>query len=250
LAGGGNYNGAITIADGVLNLAPGNGIVATYSGCIDGGGPLVKSGGGRAILSAANVYTGPTVVQKGTLQLAPSAQDCVLSGGADIQSGALVFDYAAGADPAATIRGLLAASWDGGRWDLGQLRDSTAATTGLTLGCLDDPATQTVTVMATYPGDFNLDGVVDDRDRVIWSANVFTGTTWQQGDANYDGEVNGLDRDLWFSQLGLPPLTDAAPAAAITPVPEPATLALMAVGLLSLLAFTRRRRADQAVASE
>ena len=50
--------------------------------------------------------------------------------------------------------------------------------------------------MATYPGDFNLDGVVDDKDRAIWFANAFTGTTWQQGDANYDGSVDGRDRDL------------------------------------------------------
>ena len=53
--------------------------------------------------------------------------------------------------------------------------------------------------MATYPGDFNLDGVVDNLDLAILYANAFTGASWQQGDANYDGVVNGLDRDLWYS---------------------------------------------------
>ena len=63
----------------------------------------------------------------------------------------------------ATIQSLLKASYDGGRWDVGQFRDSTALATGLTLGCVDNTATDQVKVMATYPGDFNLDGVVDGR---------------------------------------------------------------------------------------
>ena len=95
--------------------------------------------------------------------------------------------------------------------------------------------------MATYPGDFNLDGVVDGQDRAIWFANAFTGTTWQQGDANYDGVVDGLDRDLWFAHVGLSPISGASSAAAVTPVPEPGTLALLAASLLSLLACAWRK---------
>ena len=121
----------------------------------------------------------------------------------DLQAGKIVFDYAGGADPAATIQGLLNASYDNGLWDVGQFKDTTATATGLTLGCLDNPSTHTVTVMATYPGDFNLDGVVDNLDKVIWFANAFSGTTWQQGDANRDGVVDGLDRDLWSAHAGL-----------------------------------------------
>ena len=163
-------------------------------------------------------------------------------GGADIRSGSIVFDYAGGADPAATIANLLKASCDGGRWDAGQFQDTTAAVTGLTLGMLDNTATHQVTVMATYPGDFNLDGVVNSADEAILFANVMTGTTWQQGDANGDGVVNGLDRDLWYSHVGLPPLAAAAPAANLAAVPEPATLSLLSAALLSLLAYARKRR--------
>ena len=43
-------------------------------------------------------------------------------GGADIQSGRMVFDYTGGSDPAATILSLLTASYDGGLWDIGQFR--------------------------------------------------------------------------------------------------------------------------------
>ena len=97
--------------------------------------------------------------------------------------------------------------------------------------------------MATYPGDFNLDGVVDDLDRQIWFANAFTGTTWQQGDANGDGVVDGLDRDILFSHTGLPELSGALPAAAgVAPVPEPGTFALLAAGLLGLLVCGRKKR--------
>ncbi|MFZ1937098.1 MAG: autotransporter-associated beta strand repeat-containing protein, partial [Thermoguttaceae bacterium] len=183
---------------------------------------LTKSGPATALLTGANSYGGRTTVAGGTLELGSAAENCVLNvGGADIQSGSLVFDYAAGADPIATIQSLLKASYDGGRWDVGQFRDSTAAATGLTLGCVDNTATDQVKVMATYPGDFNLDGVVDSQDEAIWAANVFTGSSWQQGDANYDGAVNGLDRDLWYSHLGLPPLAAALPSGGATAVPEP-----------------------------
>ena len=77
------------------------------------------------------------------------------------------------------------------------------------------------------PGDFNLDGVVDNLDKAIWFANAFTGTTWAQGDANGDGVVNGLDRDILYANLGrsifkeysAPP---PSPAPAPTPQPAPA----------------------------
>jgi autotransporter-associated beta strand protein len=202
-----------------------------------------KSGSAPAVLSGANSYGGRTTVSGGVLELGSSAQSCVLNvGGADIQSGAIVFDYAAGADPMATIAGLLAASYDGGRWDVGQFRDSTALATGLTLGCIDDAAADQVKVMATYPGDFNLDGVVDNQDKAIWFANAFSGTTWQQGDANHDGVVDGLDRDLWFAHVGLSPLTGISSAAGPVSVPEPSTLALLAAALLSLLVYGWRKR--------
>ena len=57
----------------------------------------------------------------------------------DVQGGRLVFDYNGAASPAATIEGLLNASYDGGQWDVGLFKNSTAGTSGLTLGWLDDP---------------------------------------------------------------------------------------------------------------
>jgi autotransporter-associated beta strand protein len=250
LIGAFQITGGSVIGSGTLTSGTAYDIQAGTVGVTLGGSgrqgsvKLNKTGSGVAILTGANTYTGLTTVAGGALELGPAAQNCVFNlGGADIQSGAIVFDYTSGADPIATIQSLLKASCDGGHWDLGQFRDSTALATGLTLGCVDNTATDQVEVMATYPGDFNLDGVVDNKDRAIWFANAMTGTTWQQGDANYDGVVDGRDRDLLFASLGLPQLPMPSPTApAAASVPEPGTLALLAAGLMSLIAFTWRKR--------
>ena len=196
-----------------------NGHLVSLSGSLTGIGGLAKTGSGTLTLSAANNYSGATTVAGGTLWLvgtsitSPGAWDPgAVSRRGRPPGGKTGFRLHAGTDPVSTIKAMLTASCDGGRWDVGQFRDSTAATTGLTLGMVDNTTTHQVTVMATYPGDFNLDGDVDKDDLAIFYAHAFTGTSWQQGDANYDGVVNGLDRDLLVSHIGLPPLPAPSPA--------------------------------------
>ena len=244
LSGGTNVNLWDTYHNPIALSVGNNNQSTTYSGSLGGPGSLTKVGSGTLNLSGENTYAGLTTVAGGTLELGPSAQNCVFNfGGANIQSGAIVFDYYTnGGDPIVTILSLLKASYDGGRWDVGQFRDSTALATGLTLGCFDNTATDQVTVMATYPGDFNLDGVVDSQDKAIWFAHAFTGTTWQQGDANYDGAVDGLDRDLMLAYMGLPPIAGMPGATGVAPVPEPSALALSAVAFLGFLAYAQRCR--------
>jgi hypothetical protein len=100
-----------------------------------------------------------------------------------------------------------------------------------------------VTVMATYPGDFNLDGIVNDADMNIIKASIGGPGTWATGDVNYDGLVNLIDWNFWKASVGLPPLAGSPNGPDAAGVPEPGTLVLLAGGLLGLFACVWRRKA-------
>lgn len=92
-------------------------------------------------------------------------------------------------------------------------------------------------------GDFNLDGVVDNSDYLIWRANLGSGTLYWLGDANLNGVVDAADYTVWRDHLGFhtSPLGGAGNAAA---VPEPSGLAasLLAAASLSVVFCQRRYR--------
>jgi fibronectin-binding autotransporter adhesin len=237
---GGTVNGAGALASSTTYDVQGGTVNAILAGGAIG---LNKTGSATAILTGANTYGGRTILSGGTLELGLSAQNTVLGlGGADIRSGRMMFDYAGGSDPAATILGLLTASCDGGLWDVGQFRNSTASSSGLTLGWFDNPAAQTVTVMATYAGDFNLDGVADAMDMNTLISHLGRSGNWSAGDADYDGLVDLRDWNLWKSNFGLPALGGSAGDPGLVSSPEPGTLSLLAAGLLGLLVCVWRRR--------
>jgi fibronectin-binding autotransporter adhesin len=208
---------------------------------------FVKDGPGTMILAGQSVnYTDAMTVQAGTLELAIVAQAPVLTGagGADIQGGKMVFDYTGpGDNPASTIAGLLAAGYNGGTWATGQIRNTTAGTTGLSLGWADSTTADYVTVMATYAGDANLSGKVDVADLTLLLNNYNkTDEGWANGDFNYDGSVNVADLTALLNNYNKSIGGSVAAIVGSTAVPEPGTLALLAAGLLGLLVYAWRKR--------
>jgi uncharacterized protein YjbI with pentapeptide repeats len=93
----------------------------------------------------------------------------------------------------------------------------------------------TITALSALTGDYSGNGTVGPEDYKLWKSN-FGSTTILAADGNGDGIVNAADYTVWRNNLGatlgsgggaaLPSAASLSPA-----VPEPASLALLALGL-------------------
>jgi len=89
---------------------------------------------------------------------------------------------------------------------------------------------ETTVGIGTEYGDFNLDGKIDTVDLTILGTYFGVGTSWNQGNANCDTTVDTVDLTILGTYFGF---------VASAPIPEPATMTLLAIGGLAIL---RRKR--------
>jgi hypothetical protein len=108
-------------------------------------------------------------------------------------------------------------------------RKTTLSWDGTAYSFTNDPVAPAGTV-----GDYNNNGVVDAADYVVWRN---AGATYTLPNDSTPGTVNTADYDAWRANFGNPPGSGSSSA-----VPEPATVALLALGLIGACG-TRRRSA-------
>jgi autotransporter-associated beta strand protein len=226
---------------------------------------VTKIGTGTLKFAGANTYAGLTTVNGGTLELGnAAARTNVLANpqGIDIQAGQVVFDYAgAGDDPKVTVLANLKASYLAGTgpWTSGPMFSTTAAGSIndlVGLGWVDD-GVGTITVKPAVYGDADMNGAVGTSDLSLVLTNFGKPGVWSTGDFDYNDTVGTSDLSIVLTNFGqtLPSTFNVSSysdlsaeaigmmnAAGIKTVPEPGTIALLAAGLLGLLAYAWRKR--------
>lgn len=225
---------------------------------------IVKNGPGTVSVSNLNLVqsnigdksSGNLDIYAGKLALLPNSGPAVVSelsvfdgASLDLSNNDLIYDYNLDnyttVSPLAVVQGLVASGNDHGHQDgSGIVTSASNGATGLAvaensnfpggqLSTFDGQqvTSSTVIVKYTWYGDVNMDGVVNSEDWTLMGSNP--GGGWTGGDLNYDGVVNADDYALFA--LG----SAASGGQNISSVPEPASMAVLALAALPML---RRRR--------
>jgi autotransporter-associated beta strand protein len=273
------YTGSTIVGAITINVGSGTTQTQTQAGysTLSGSLPLVKTGGGTLVITAANTLTGSTSVQQGTLQLAnaaalASSRIVPLAGGTvslapyletavgglapnagglvDLANGKVT--VASGLTPTDLVTAIVAGrnngSWTGTSGITSSVAASDVASSiPRSVGWLDN-GDGSVTAAFAAPGDTNLDWSIDILDTANFLAlgKFDTGSpaTWLEGDFSYDGIVDILDTAAFLStglydtgNYNTPPS-----ASGIAAVPEPSATALAALAVAGWAAIGQARR--------
>jgi autotransporter-associated beta strand protein len=273
------YTGSTIVGAITINVGSGTTQTQTQAGysTLSGSLPLVKTGGGTLVITAANTLTGSTSVQQGTLQLAnaaalASSRIVPLAGGTvslapyletavgglapnagglvDLANGKVT--VASGLTPTELVTAIVAGRNNGSWTGTSGITSSVAASdvaSGIprSVGWLDN-GDGSVTAAFAAPGDTNLDWSIDILDTANFLAlgKFDTGSpaTWLEGDFSYDGIVDILDTAAFLStglydtgNYNTPPS-----ASGIAAVPEPSATALAALAVAGWAAIGQARR--------
>jgi hypothetical protein len=170
----------------------------------------------------------------------------------DLDAGDLTFEADGGAtmvfhlDPSYAGDGsdLLALRWTGSSWE--QLAGPTFDPAAGVLTVTDVTEFSPLAVIAWVAGDLDLDGSIDFQDAWELKRNQvdgLTGLSWRDGDLNGDGIVDRSDALILLSNyVPGPDQMSTEQMAGYLGLPEPATLAVLAAGSLTLLRRRGRRR--------
>jgi hypothetical protein len=244
-------NHSLEVAAGKLRIPKVDGNTVNVSG----GTLTLIPGAGTSLVS--NVAIGGGGTPTGTLDLADNPA---------------VIEYT-GASPADTVRQQILAGRGGAgfgaTWTGNGITSSTAAAenadspearsvgyaenSNLPLGAYTNFRGQAVdgtSILLAYTrtGDANLDGVVNDDDVTIVSATYAPGVAnaqWALGDFDYNGFVDDDDITLlgaFYDPSASPVGTGAMPPAGLQAVPEPSSIASIAVAAIAALGCVGRRR--------
>ena len=247
--------GTVSGTTGMLTSNAAYDIQAGTVGAILGGSVgLNKTGSGTAILSAANTYTGPTTISAGTLKVANTTGSATGSGAVTVNSGATLSGSGRISGPL-SIAGVLAPGNSPGILTVNNQVTFQPGSTfnadvfGLTAGSGYDQLTTTGPVslagsLSMTFGSFTPTG----HDVLFLINNTGSGATtgtFQYADNSKIGTFDGFNWYITYdaNNVASPSLNGGNDVAIYSvAVPEPATLVLLAAGLLSLLAFAWRRR--------
>lgn len=198
--------------------------IVTKTGAVIIQAPLTIETGG-----VLNLGAGPAATLFGAPLLASGAK-------VNVQNNSLIIDYRGQGSPAAGIKSQLTTGYNAGAWN-GEGINSTSATSTTGLGWKETSATESILIKYTYYGDADLSGTVTSTDfnALLAGYGKTTGAIWAEGDFDYDGKVNTRDFNYLAGNFG----AAAIPGATLgSVVPEPASVAILALGAL----VGRRRR--------